>query len=214
MGDEILLPDYGLDDLVHDNGLLETSADALNDDTFGAPLENLQEEFVLAGDPGGGFFGELGKGDDYLLEPDGLTSDPSMLEGALEDEDGDLQPDTDADFGLDAHLQRMMDFVQSPESKVHAPSLGRRGLRVTGLPPSLDEMQTRQLLSHFGPLSHFEMRKEGQSSVAMLSYQDESLTNTACSNLHGIPLGGRSCPKPRMHACLALRDSLTVPQSP
>ena len=76
-----------------------------------------------------------------------------------------------------------------------AAAASNRGLRVSGLPRTLDEAQTKQLLTHFGPLAHFQLQRGGTSNVALLSYQDPSVTDSACESLNGIPLGAR-CARP------------------
>lgn len=142
---------------------------------------------------GAGFFGDLnvGGGDDFLLEDEAAMDAFDMLPNL----------DDDAPLSLDAHTESLLG---SPSKKASTPpaasgrgaaAASNRGLRVSGLPRTLDEAQTKQLLTHFGPLAHFQLQRGGTSNVALLSYQDPSVTDSACESLNGIPLGAR-CARP------------------
>ena len=190
--------------------------DTFNDDTFGdagewrqgnesaLEMSKLHEQF-LSGDytmpqtaqaetyePGqeaGGFFGDMlegAGGADFLLE-----DDPSLdaLGPSLDDDALDMP------LSLDAHTEQLLESPSRHQvAAQRAPppaTTSNRGLRVGGLPRTLDETQTKQLLTHFGPLKHFELQRGAVSNTATLSYQDASITETACASLHGIPLGTR-----------------------
>lgn len=179
--------------------------DALNDDTFGdvsiggdweqnqEQLAKMHEEFLAdqskAG--GGGFFGDLGDTNDFLLEPDSLESLESK---SLEPEAPPrppLQVEDDAPLEMDAGLRHMLDETSPRQPKAKVPPLATSGLRVAGLPSSLDALGARQLLSHFGALGSFELQRGATTSTALLSYQDPAVSQTAYQSLQGIPLGGR-----------------------
>ena len=166
-------------------------ADLANDDTFGdlpamvagegdfdfnhEQMARLHEEFL--GESGAGFFG-------------GGIQDGST-DFMLEAERGELEPrEPEPEIDLDAYTQ----FLDEPGP--HSPSAPsetgiRNGIRVAGLPANLDEVQVKQLLSHFGQLATFTLHRSAQSGTALLSYQDPAVAKAACASLHGIPLGGR-----------------------
>ena len=175
-----MIEDYGLEAI---GGSLEED-DSLNDDTFGGggggadwtqeshdAMAQLHEQFLSelpdAGPPGGGggFFGsDLNDASNFFsLEDGGGALEEPGLGGALEPE------------------------APPPSASVPAAAKGS-ALRVSGLPSQMDAEQVKQLLSHFGPLSYFEL---GRGS-AVLSYQDTSITAIAQSNLQGIPILGGS----------------------
>jgi hypothetical protein len=200
-----MLPDYGLEDLT---GAADDEAfnaalddDTFNDDTFGGAsaweqgnesaleMSRLHEQFLSGdlslppaepsgGPEAGGFFGGIGDStNDFLLE-----DQPSL---------GMLEALDDEPLSLDMHTEQLLD---SPERVVESRATAfptNRGLRVSGLPSSLDETQAKQVLTHFGPLARFELRRGAGTSTALLSYQDPSITDSARASLHGIPLGGR-----------------------
>ncbi len=197
-GEERILPDYGLEVVGGDEG--DAAFD--DDDTFGGggtweqgneaalDMAQLHEEFLQGDafgdltDAGGGmgFFGDdLGQFD-FTLEdepPMGEDAPPSAL-------------DDEISLSLDAQTQQLLDDSSpAPFGAAPAPlkaGAGNKGLRVTGLPPTLDELQTKQLLTHFGALSFFELRRGETSGTALLSYGDDTVTETAAASLHGIPL--------------------------
>ena len=213
-----IIPDYGLDDLaLDDEGDLDATfadEDTFNDDTLGSggglgdygledlagatlEMSRMHEQFLAgelgaqaaAGAGAGGFFGDmgLGGGDDFLLE-----NEPTFELPALEDEldlDG-----LSLDAGTAALLESPSPRGRPAAAFAAAPpppsSASGRGLKVSGLPSSLNEAEAKQLLTHFGPLAHFELRKGAASSTAFLRYQDASITDSAKDSIHGIPLGG------------------------
>ena len=141
---------------------------------------------------GGGFFGDIGVGgSDFLLE------DEASL---------DILPPFDDELmlSLDAQTASLLESPSPRALRASAAGAGAtgfaaatavargstRGLQVAGLPSSLSEPEAKQLLTHFGPLAHFELRKGGASSVATLRYQDPAVTDDALASLNGIPLGG------------------------
>jgi hypothetical protein len=183
--DEEIDPDYGLDESIQEPG--GDGHDEYNDDTFGDDvptggdwaqdsrrLAQLHETFLAERPSGAGFF-ELGNADGDEL-------------GALDGGAGD------GELPMDASLLDMLDISSPPRRAPAARSGHVNGLRVSGLPPTLSEEQARQLLSHFGPLSSFELRREAAGSTAMLSYQNPAVAESACASLQGIPLGGRCAP--------------------
>ena len=208
-----MLPEYGLSDL--DAGG-EHAADALNDDTFGgsgtewqqnnAKLQAMHEEFLAdrAGDGpggGGGFFGNAlqDSSHDFLLETEPM---PDEEDEALGEDDADADAGDAAaaaaepqlDLALDAQTEQMLDDFDSPAKPAPPPAAPAYALRVSGLPPSLDEAQTRMLFSHFGQLSRFERRPD--LGAAMVMYHSAAATQTALASLQEIPLGGRCAPSP------------------
>jgi len=192
------------DDFVEDYGLEEVGSvvdedeeadDLANDDTFGdAPttreglddfdfnnegMARLHEEFLAAGGGGGGggFFGDIQDGaQDFTLEADaGMQADGGMVQGL------------DMDLGF-------LDDPAPPQAAPSSPLDTRNGLRVAGLPPNLDEVQVKQVLSHFGPLASFSLQT-GQGAggnVALLSYQDPAVAKEAATSLNGVPLGNNT----------------------
>ena len=95
-----------------------------------------------------------------------------------------------ANDGIPGFRRQLLDDPEPPAPPIDDPGL-RNGLRVAGLPANLDEVQVKQLLSHFGPLSTFTLQRTAFSGTALLSYQDPAVAKDACASLHGIPLGGR-----------------------
>jgi len=191
------------DDFVEDYGLEEVGSvvdedeeadDLANDDTFGdAPttreglddfdfnnegMARLHEEFLAAGGGGGGggFFGDIQDGaQDFTLEADAGMQDGGMVQGL------------DMDLGF-------LDDPAPPQAAPSSPLDTRNGLRVAGLPPNLDEVQVKQVLSHFGPLASFSLQT-GQGAggnVALLSYQDPAVAKEAATSLNGVPLGNNT----------------------
>ena len=186
--EERVVEDYGLEAI----GGGDEEEDTFNDDTFGdAPISGefdfnnegmarLHEEFLAAGGGaggGGGFFG------DALQE----GNEDFMLEAGL-----DAQDSLRSDLGLGMDLGFLDDPAPQPTPAPPAPA-ARSGLRVAGLPSNLDEEQVKQVLSHFGALATFTLKRGAgaATSVALLSYQDPAVAKDACASLHGIPLGGR-----------------------
>lgn len=192
-----MVPDYGLSDL----STLTEDDDALNDDTFGGggqtgwewgseetlELARLHEEFLqgAAGNTAqGSFFGDaLDGANDFLLE------EPGSLGLAGLDEMDDPEGDGDDLELLESQAQRLLD--SAPGADI---SKGNRGLRVGGFPPTLDEVQVKQLLSHFGALASFRLERSAVTASAVISYEDRDVTAVACVNLDGIPMGAGSAP--------------------
>ena len=95
----------------------------------------------------------------------------------------DLLGAEDEPLALDSHTAQLLDsperrtYPSSCTSSAAAAAAGGAadataiGLRVTGLPTSLDEAQAKVLLSHFGPLAHFELQRGALSNTALLRYQ-------------------------------------------
>ncbi|KAK6117890.1 hypothetical protein DH2020_048366 [Rehmannia glutinosa] len=69
-------------------------------------------------------------------------------------------------------------------------------LFVGGLPYYFTEAQIRELLESFGPLRGFDLVKDRETGnskgYAFCVYQDLSVTDDACRNLNGIPLGDKT----------------------
>ena len=131
--------------------------DLANDDTFGdvpstqeglggdfdfnnEAMARAHEEFLAengdggGGGDGGGFFGDAQDGgQDFSL-------------------DAGMEQGLDMDFGF-------LDDPAPPQAAPSSPSDKRNGLRVAGLPPNLDEVQVKQVLSHFGPLASFSLQR-------------------------------------------------------
>ncbi|KAL1500042.1 hypothetical protein AB1Y20_012719 [Prymnesium parvum] len=191
-----MVPDYGLADL----SSLADEDDALNDDTFGggedAPgwewgaeqsdeLAKLHEEFLReGGHSGGGFFGEAlaDHSHDFILE-DGAGDDAGYdgLEGQGEEAvDGQIEE-------LDPASRAMLESLQARSSVASANA--SRGLCVEGLPAQLGEEQVKQLLSHFGTLARFHLKRTATHATAFVAYSNVSITETACVNLNGISMG-------------------------
>ena len=198
--------DYGLEEVGEgedygDGGSVvdedEEADDTFNDDTFGdAPttreglgdfdfnnegMARLHEEFLAAGGggDGGGFFGDVQDGaQDFTLEADG---------GMQDGQDGGMVQGLEMDLGF-------LDDPAPPQAAPSSPLDTRNGLRVAGLPPNLDEVQVKQVLSHFGPLASFSLQT-GQGAggnVALLSYQDPAVAKDAATSLNGVPLGNNT----------------------
>ena len=176
---DFVLQDYGLSDL---SALTDgQDDDALNDDTFGTDgqagwdwgseetleLARLHEEFLQGQSSQGGFFGDAleDNANDFMLES--VPTEDTVLESGL---------------------------IGGLEEAAGPALSSNRGLRVSGLPAHLDEAEVKQLLSHFGALSRFSMQREATSAVAELMYEDSSITETACVNLNGIPMGSGQAP--------------------
>lgn len=77
---------------------------------------------------------------------------------------------------------------------------------VGGLPTSLTEAQVRELLQAFGPLRSLELVQDAASSkgFALCSYADASVTDLACSGLHGMALGDTQLSMQRVTAAAEL----------
>ena len=191
--------DYGLEEVGGSGGDDDDEEDDLaNDDTFGdvpttreglggdfdfnnEGMARLHEEFLAAGGDGGGgdgggFFGDAQDGgQDFTLEAglDAGMQDAGMVQGL------------DMDLGF-------LDDPAPPQAAPSSPSDKRNGLRVAGLPPNLDEVQVKQVLSHFGPLASFSLQRGAGANVALLSYQDPAVAKEAATSLNGVPLGGNA----------------------
>lgn len=195
------MPDYGLSDL---SVLCDEGEDEMNEATFGGgegedclwgeeqshELARLHEEFLREGareGASGGFFGDaLADGaNDFMLEeaqPDEAALDPSEPFSEMHD---------DAEIAsLDSTTLSMLESLRSTNTALPAGSAAsNRGLHVEGLPSNLQEQEIKQLLSHFGSLSHFQMeRREGGTSASIV-YANPAITETACVNLNGIAIG-------------------------
>ena len=163
----------------------------------------------------GGFFGDLG----------GLGGG-GLGDFLLEDEPSFDIPlpnlDDDVPLSLDAHTESLLDSPskQAPPRAQADPlaaagaASSNRGLRVSGLPRNLDETQTKQLLTHFGPLAHFQLQRGAASNTALLSYQDASVTDSACASLHGIPLGASTLEVKVVDMAQAMAEAPRPPAQP
>ena len=189
--------DYGLEEVGGSGGDDDDEEDDLaNDDTFGdvpttreglggdfdfnnEGMARLHEEFLAAGGDGGGgggFFGDaLDGGQEFTLEAglDAGMQDAGMVQGL------------DMDLGF-------LDDPAPAQAAPPSPLDKRNGLRVAGLPPNLDEVQVKQVLSHFGPLASFSLTRGAGANVALLSYQDPAVAKEAATSLNGVPLGGNA----------------------
>ena len=188
----------------------------------------LHEDFLsgdinlAAGTESGGFFGDLGgsSGAGILLE-DMPTFDDDLGDGDDDDFDmgslatgslGALELPTDDDaLTFDPDTLAFLD-APSPHPSV-ASATKVRGLRVAGLPTSLDEAQTKQLMAHFGPLAHFELQRGALSNTAVLSYQNPTATESARAQMQGIPLGGRCARRPCARPPVVRRQPHSHPPS-
>ena len=222
--------------------------DALNDDTFGdvsldghwqqsqAELAKLHDEFLAdskgeAFGAGGGFFGNLPGGDEYLLEPSKEPSAPPVAPPVAARRAplppaplAPRPPMGEAPLVMDAGLRSMLDDASPALAALTqgggggpgggAPPSAPAALRVMGLPSTLDDLGARQLLTHFGALSSFELQRGGGvggTSVATLSYQDPEVAQTAFESLQGIPLGGSTLSVERLQQAFAPRPYAPLP---